>query len=91
MAAFRFADVDQLALNKVPQMEKNILMYLRQPAPEPTPLIKMKELCRLFGCSRMTIYRWMKQRKLPSPIRHKNKRLIGWNWQEIEAMLKADK
>ncbi|MFM4801501.1 helix-turn-helix transcriptional regulator [Aeromonas veronii] len=50
----------------------------------------MNELCHLFGCSRMTIYRWMEQHKLPSPIRHKNKtkRLIGWDRREIEVMLR---
>lgn len=75
---------------KKAQMGKNILSFLRPPAEEPTPLLKMNELCHLFGCSRMTIYRWMEQHKLPSPIRHKNKtkRLIGWDRREIEVMLR---
>lgn len=75
---------------KKAQMGKNILSFLRPPAEEPTPLLKMNELCHLFGCSRMTIYRWIEQHKLPSPIRHKNKtkRLIGWDRREIEVMLR---
>lgn len=71
-------------------MNKNILDFLQSPAVEPTPLLKMNELCHLFGCSRMTIYRWMEQHKIPSPIRHKSKtkRLIGWDRREIEVMLR---
>lgn len=69
-------------------MTKNILHFLLQPAPEPFSIIKMDELCRLFGCSRMTIYRWMAQQKLPLPLRHDSGRLIGWNRQDIDRMLR---
>ncbi|HHQ4765680.1 TPA: helix-turn-helix transcriptional regulator [Aeromonas veronii] len=50
----------------------------------------MKELCTLFGCSRMTIYRWIAHHKLPAPIRHNNKRLIGWDREVINTMLKRN-
>ncbi|AYV39025.1 helix-turn-helix domain-containing protein [Aeromonas hydrophila] len=71
-------------------MGNNILDYLKPPAPEPIPIVKMKELCTLFGCSRMTIYRWMAHHKLPAPIRHNNKRLIGWDREAINTMLKRN-
>ncbi|WP_281704847.1 helix-turn-helix transcriptional regulator [Aeromonas taiwanensis] len=71
-------------------MEKNILDYLKPPAPEPIPIIKMTELCTLFGCCRMTVYRWIANNKLPAPIRHKNGRLIGWDRKAIKIMLKRN-
>ncbi|WP_420196651.1 hypothetical protein [Aeromonas veronii] len=38
----------------------------------------------------MTIYRWMAHHKLPAPIRHNNKRLIGWDREAINTMLKRN-
>lgn len=51
------------------------------------PILKHKDLQRVLGCSRTTIYRWIALAKLPSPLRHNNGRIMGWTKQQIEALL----
>lgn len=47
-------------------------------------ILKHKDLQRVLGCSRTTIYRWIVLSKLPAPLKHNNGRIIGWTRQQIE-------
>jgi predicted DNA-binding transcriptional regulator AlpA len=51
------------------------------------PILKHKDLQRVLGCSRTTIYRWIESNKLPTPLRHNNGRIMGWTKQQIESLL----
>ncbi|HHQ4930143.1 MULTISPECIES: helix-turn-helix transcriptional regulator [Aeromonas] len=51
------------------------------------PILKHKDLQRVLGCSRTTIYRWIESNKLPMPLRHNNGRIMGWTKQQIETLL----
>ncbi|MFM5018566.1 helix-turn-helix transcriptional regulator [Aeromonas dhakensis] len=53
------------------------------------PILKHKDLQRVLGCSRTTIYRWIELSKLPAPLKHNNGRVMGWTRQQIEAWLTA--
>lgn len=54
------------------------------------PILKHKDLQRVLGCSRTTIYRWLALAKLPAPLKHSNGRIMGWTRQQIEALLTVD-
>ena len=57
--------------------------------PEPESIIRKSELCSLLGRSTSTIERWVKNKLLPEPVRHKNGRLIGWRRGDVYAYLKS--
>ena len=50
---------------------------------ERMPLITIKELCAMLKKSRVTIWRWLKDGDLPTPITIKGK-VIGWRPCDID-------
>lgn len=66
----------------------NILDYFNPPA-DPTPIMKMAEICTLLGRARQTIYRWVSEGELPPPLRTPSGRLIGWNRDEVMMYLSS--
>ena len=53
----------------------------------PAPLWDIKKVQRYFGIKRATVYLWMKQGKLPKPVKRWGS--PRWDPAEIEKMLKG--
>jgi len=48
--------------------------------------IKPRDLMRLYGISRSTVFRWIKKGVLPQPHRI-TRRIVGWDRDEIKRVL----
>jgi prophage regulatory protein len=51
-------------------------------------LVSRAEIAAFAGVSKMTAYHWMRQGKLPKPIRI-SPRCIRWRWSEVVAALES--
>jgi excisionase family DNA binding protein len=50
-------------------------------------LINIRQVAQLFGVSKRTIERWVKDSKLPKPIRRFGIR--KWDFERLESLLKT--
>ena len=50
--------------------------------------VRLPVLLGLLGCSRATIWRWVKSKKVPAP-KKLGERIAAWNVGEIRAALKT--
>jgi len=50
--------------------------------------IKPRDLVRLYGINRSTVFRWIKSGRLPEPTRI-TCRIVGWNRDEIKKILEG--
>jgi len=52
------------------------------------PLLRTKEVARLFGISPRTVWRWVKRHLLPAPVRLHGK-IVRWPTRDILPYLRA--
>ncbi len=52
----------------------------------PDRIIRIDEMLRLLGISRVTLYRWIKNGTIIMPMMHKN-RTLGWPQRDYEDWL----
>jgi prophage regulatory protein len=50
----------------------------------PNALMRLAEVCKLFGVSRSTVYKWMTEGSFPRPV-HISERAVRWRWEDVEA------
>jgi prophage regulatory protein len=53
-------------------------------------LVSRAEIARHYAVSKMTVYHWMRQGRIPQPIRL-SPRCIRWRWSEILAAMEGRK
>lgn len=53
------------------------------------PTLTTAEVSEMFGVSRATLYRWVKESKIPEPARDPDNGWPMWRQPELEAIAKA--